>query len=99
MNYKIYVFSFGYTLYALAHLLERIGGNIPWPSSCHSLSSLGSVAHTKEEVWQTATQEADLPAIFHKTWQAENSDFLLRLMSACHSSSTSALPTEVRHFV
>jgi hypothetical protein len=25
----------------------------------------------KEEVRQTASQEADLPAIFHKTWQAE----------------------------
>jgi hypothetical protein len=31
----------------------------------------------KEEVRQTASREADLPAIFHKTWQAENPDFLL----------------------
>jgi hypothetical protein len=31
----------------------------------------------KEVVRQTASREADLPAIFHKTWQAENPDFLL----------------------
>jgi len=28
----------------------------------------------KEEAWQTATQEAGLPVISHKTWQAENSE-------------------------
>jgi hypothetical protein len=36
----------------------------------------------KEEVRQSALQEADLPAIFHKTWQAENPDFLLGLHPA-----------------
>jgi hypothetical protein len=49
----------------------------------------------KEEARQTAAREADLPAIFHKTWQAENLAFLLgrtRQMSACHWNSPSGLP-------
>jgi hypothetical protein len=29
----------------------------------------------KEEVRQSAAREADLPAIFHKPWQAENPPF------------------------
>jgi hypothetical protein len=33
----------------------------------------------KEETRLTAAREADLPAIFYKTWQAENPDFLLGL--------------------
>jgi hypothetical protein len=41
--------------------------------------------HMKEEVWQSALQEADLPTIFHKTWQAEIPDFLLG-----HTQQTSA---------
>jgi hypothetical protein len=28
----------------------------------------------KEEVWQTAVREADLPVISHKTWLTENSE-------------------------
>jgi hypothetical protein len=50
----------------------------------------------KEEVRQTASREADLPTIFHKTWQAENPDFLfcrIRQTSACHCGSPSGLPT------
>ncbi len=35
------------------------------------------VAHMKKEALHTAAQEADLPAISHKTWQAENPDVLL----------------------
>ncbi len=57
---------------------------------------LSWVAHTKEEARQTAAQEANLPAISHKTWQAENPDVLLgrtRQTSACHCSSPSGLPT------
>jgi hypothetical protein len=45
---------------------------------------------------QTAAQEADLPEIFNKTWQAENPDYVLcrtRQTSACHGSSPSGLPT------
>jgi hypothetical protein len=50
----------------------------------------------KEEVRQSALGEADLPAILHKTWQAENPDFPLcriRQTSACHCGSPSGLPT------
>jgi hypothetical protein len=50
----------------------------------------------KEEVGQIAAQEANLPAIFRKTWQVENPDFLLyrtQQTSACHCSSPSNLPT------
>jgi hypothetical protein len=50
----------------------------------------------KEEAQQTAAQEADLSAISHKTWQAENPDVLLGRTwqtSACHCSSASGLPT------
>ncbi len=56
----------------------------------------GRVAHMKEEARQTAAWEADLPAISHKTWQAENPDVRLgrtRQTSACHCSSPSGLPT------
>jgi hypothetical protein len=45
----------------------------------HSSLSLSGRAHEGKS--------ADLPAIFHKTWQDENPDFLLcrtRLTSACH---------------
>jgi hypothetical protein len=41
----------------------------------------------KEEARQTAGREADLPAIFHKLWKAENPDFLLggnRQTDVCH---------------
>jgi len=41
-------------------------------------------------------REGDLPAIFHKTWQAEKPDFLLFRTwqtSACHYGSPSGLPT------
>jgi hypothetical protein len=50
----------------------------------------------KQEAQQTAAGEADLPAISHKTWQAENPDVLLGRTwqtSACHCSSPSGLPT------
>jgi hypothetical protein len=50
----------------------------------------------KEEALQTAVREADLPAISHKTWQAENPDVRLgrtRQTSACHCISPSGLPT------
>jgi hypothetical protein len=36
---------------------------------------------------RSATREADLAAIFHKTWQAENPDFLV-----CRTRQTSAMP-------
>ncbi len=35
------------------------------------------VPHMKKEALHTAAREADLPAISHKTWQAENPDVLL----------------------
>jgi hypothetical protein len=50
----------------------------------------------KEEARQTAVREAGLPAISHKTWQAENPDVRLgrtRHISACHCISPSGLPT------
>jgi hypothetical protein len=50
----------------------------------------------KEEVRQIAAREANLPVIFHKTWQVENPQFLLcrtQQTSACHCSSPSTLPT------
>jgi len=51
----------------------------------------------KEEALRTAAREEGLPAIFHRTWQAENPEFLLRRTrptSACHCGSPSGLPTE-----
>jgi hypothetical protein len=54
------------------------------------------VTHIKEEVRQIAAREANLPVIFHKTWQVENPQFLLcrtQQTSACHCSSPSTLPT------
>ncbi len=59
-------------------------------------SCISWVAHMKEEARQTVPREAAPLAIFHKTWQAENPDFLLcctRQTSACHCSSPSGLPT------
>jgi len=50
----------------------------------------------KEEARQTAVQEADLPAISNKTWQAENPDVLLgrtRQTSTCNCGSPSGVPT------
>jgi hypothetical protein len=50
----------------------------------------------KKEALHTAAREAELPAISHITWQAENPDVLLgrtRQTSACHYSSPSGLPT------
>jgi hypothetical protein len=47
----------------------------------------------KEEARQTAVREADMPAISHKTWQAENPDVRTRQTSACHRISPSGLPT------
>jgi hypothetical protein len=35
------------------------------------------VAHMKKEALHTAAREADLPAISHITWQAENPDIRL----------------------
>ncbi len=40
----------------------------------------------KEEAWQTAEREPDLPVISHKPWQAENLNFLLRQIDVCHCS-------------
>ncbi len=45
--------------------------------------SLGSRPRRKKR--RTTAREADLPVIFHKTWQAENPDFLL-----CRTRRTSA---------
>jgi hypothetical protein len=50
----------------------------------------------KEEVWVIAAQEANLPAIFRKTWQVENPEFLFyrtQQTPACHCSCPSNLPT------
>jgi hypothetical protein len=43
----------------------------------------------KEEARQSAGRDSDLPAIFHKPWQAENPVFLLgrtRQTDVCHCS-------------
>jgi hypothetical protein len=56
----------------------------------------------KEEARQTAAREADLPAIFHKTWQAEYLAFLLgrvRRTSACHWSLPFRPAQELRRSV
>jgi hypothetical protein len=45
----------------------------------------------KEAAQQTAAREADLPAISHKIWQAENPDVLLG--RTWHCSSPYGLPT------
>jgi hypothetical protein len=63
---------------------------------CFSVRTLTLCRAHKEEAQQTAAREADLPAIKHKTWQAENPDILLGRTwqtSACHCSSPSGLPT------
>jgi hypothetical protein len=60
-------------------------------SGCLSPSLLGR-AHEGTSV----AREADLPAIFHKTWQAENPEFVLChtwQTFACHCGSPSGLPT------
>jgi hypothetical protein len=59
------------------------------PLGCNSW-----VAHMKEEAWQTAAWEADLPTIFYKTWQAEIPDLLLCCCSAgrCLPATVAPLP-------
>jgi hypothetical protein len=42
----------------------------------------------KEEVRQTASREADLPAIFHKTWQGRKS----RLSALLHPADVCLPP-------
>jgi hypothetical protein len=67
-----------------------------YPTSFIKYPNVSWVAHMKEEALQTAAREEGLPAIFHKTWQAENPEFLLcrtQPTSACHCGSPSSLPT------
>jgi hypothetical protein len=59
-----------------------------FPLGCNSW-----VAHMKEEAWQTAAWEADLPTIFYKTWQAEIPDLLLCCTAGrCLPATVAPLP-------
>ncbi len=49
----------------------------------------------KEESWETAEREPDLPVISHKPWQAENPNFLLCQIDVCHCSSPCYLAKEL----
>ncbi len=49
----------------------------------------------KEESWETAEREPDLPLISHKPWQAENPNFLLCQIDVCHCSSPCYLAKEL----
>jgi len=67
-----------------------------WVVCSQNFHALCHGSRTWRKKRRTAAREADLPEIFHKTWQAENPDFLLcrtRQTSACHCSSPSGLPT------
>jgi hypothetical protein len=63
----------------------------PWSHILHWILVPHSRAAVEEALLNVA-READLSEILHKTWQAENPDFLLcrtRQTSACHCGSPS----------
>jgi hypothetical protein len=67
--------------------------NDRWTGNIFPLGSNSWVAHMKEEARQSAAWEADLPTIFHKTWQAENPDFLLSCTAGgCPPATVPPLP-------
>jgi len=80
---------------SLTGMLARLLLSRTCPTSFIKYPSVSWVAHMKQEALQTAAREEVLPAIFQRTWQAENPEFLLcrtRPTSACHCCSPSGLP-------